>query len=245
MNRRPDDRGVSDVVSFVLVFSLVIGSVGLVTAFGLGTLQGVQEAERADAAERAFVVFARGIEGIEDGTRPTYRSELDISGATLAVSDGATVDVNVTGTGYDETVQLGAIEYRAGDTTFSYESGGVFRQDRDSSIAVVEPSFDCRDDHATVSLVELRAGGSRAVGGSVASVRVERRSAVLDYPDTRDDDTEFGVNATGVRVTTTSARWQSYFERSDDWTGTGTGPFDCAADRVFVRHTVVEVALRT
>jgi hypothetical protein len=237
MSRRRDDRGVSDVVSFVLVFALIISSVGLVTAFGLGTLQGIQQSERADAAERAFVVFTQGLDNVEDGTRPRFRGELDLSEATLAVTDGATVEVNVTGADYSRDVQLGALQYRTGDASFTYEGGGVFREDAGAPSVVVPPSFDCRDDHATVSLVELRADGSRSVGGGLAGVRVERETATVQYPESRGATT-----ATGLTVETTNARWQSYFERSDDWTG--AGPYTCSADRVFVRHTVLEVGLR-
>jgi hypothetical protein len=228
---------VSDVVSFVLVFALIISSVGLVTTFGLGTLQELQRSERADAAERAFVVFTRGLDGVEDGSRPRYQGEFDLSEATLTVTDGATVNVNVTGTGYHESVQLGALQYRTGDVSFTYESGGVFRRDAGGRATVVQPSFDCDDDYATLSIVELRTTGPQGVGGSVASVEVRRETATVRYPEVR------GTNAaTGMTVDTTSARWRLFFERSDDWTG--TGPYDCSADHVVVRHTLIGVELR-
>jgi hypothetical protein len=238
MSRRSNrDRAVSDVVSFVLVFALVISSVGLVTAFGLGTLQELQQSERADAAERAFVVLARGIDDVEDGRSPAYRGELEVSGATISVVNGTTVNVNVTGAPFNETHRLGGLQYRTADTSFTYESGGVFRGEPGGTVTVVAPSFDCRDDHATISMVELRSDRSRAVGGSIANVHVWRENATVTFPETRG-----GTAVTGVTVDTTSPRWRSYFERSDGWTG--TGPYTCTASRVFVRRTVLNVEIR-
>jgi len=58
-----DRRAVSDVVGYVLVFSLVSLTVGVVSVAGVGALQDARDVEQANNAERAFDVLGDNVEG--------------------------------------------------------------------------------------------------------------------------------------------------------------------------------------
>jgi len=49
-----DDRGVTELVSYVLIFSLVIATIGTVTVLGMSTLMDRQQAEQLNNVERSF-----------------------------------------------------------------------------------------------------------------------------------------------------------------------------------------------
>jgi FlaG/FlaF family flagellin (archaellin) len=55
---RSDERGVSELIGYVLAFSIVVASVGAVYAGGLGAAMEFQQDERETNAERAFVALA-------------------------------------------------------------------------------------------------------------------------------------------------------------------------------------------
>ena len=60
------DRAVSDVLGYVLIFSLITSSVGVVYVAGYGSLDSLRNAERFNNAERAFDVLDSNLEEFGD-----------------------------------------------------------------------------------------------------------------------------------------------------------------------------------
>jgi FlaG/FlaF family flagellin (archaellin) len=242
-----DDRAVSDVVAFVLVFALVITAVGLVTTVGFGSLQDVAQSEQAKSAEIAFDAVAETVAELERGTAPVRSSEVSLSDGSMSVVEGATVDVRVRNssesfgtTDYDYSRTTGGIEYRSADARFTYESGTVYRGGSAGSVLRSSPSMTCTGGTAVVSLVDLRVDGSAAVGSGSTTVVSRATNRSVLYSSARHADTE------AVRVTVASSgqeAWNEHFASAAGWTGSG-GTYTCSAERVFVRLTVVEVQFR-
>jgi len=80
-----DERGVSDVVGYVLIFSLIVATVGVVTTVGFSTLEDRQDAERVNNVERAFDVFANNMENVYRDGAPS-RGDGDAAGGWNAQS---------------------------------------------------------------------------------------------------------------------------------------------------------------
>lgn len=236
--RRGDDRAVSDTISFVLVFGLVITSVGLVSVFGLSALTDAKDGINAEAAERGFVTLADDIDELERTRSPIRTSEISLTDASIAVTTGPSVDIVVGNASYSETITLGALEYRTDATTVSYVGGGVFRTQAGGTVVVSPPSVRCTPRYATLSFVRLTVDGSNAVGGGTAQVAVTRSETSLAFPKTRAPQT-----VTNVSVTASDPRWQQYFSSQPGWTATGPDTSTCPTDRVFVRTTTVSVDL--
>ena len=58
------DRAVSDVVSYILVFALIISTVGIVSVSGISGLQDSRDGERVENAQRGFDLLADDVEDI-------------------------------------------------------------------------------------------------------------------------------------------------------------------------------------
>ena len=93
-SRRKRDRAVSETISFVLVFSLVIASVGTVYAVGVSELEETRDAERIENAQRAFDVLADNVRDVIEGA-PSRGTEVKLADATVRSADDAAMNVTV------------------------------------------------------------------------------------------------------------------------------------------------------
>jgi len=254
---RVTDRGVSDMVAFILVFSLIITSVGITYTYGYTTLTDYQENEQTRNAERAFVVLSDNIGEIESSHVEARTGELRLAGGTLSVENGTSIAVNATtGTGPDpyevmDPRTIGSLTYDYEGTTIEYENGAVFRQDGDGRyIMLTEPRYQCGESYAVVSVVELIpvTDGSLSSEGTV-QIRSELNTARLRYPVNRTGGNNTAVD--NVTVTVDSDKdeaWKEYFEDTGWEEGATTADgteYTCEASTgdidLYVRQTRINV----
>ena len=224
-------------VSFVLVFALTVSGVGLVTVFGMSSLVDVKDGASGEAAERGFVTLADSVDDLEAGQSPARTGELSLTDASLTVTAGTSLTVDVGGTAVSESIQTGGLAYRTSDTAVSYVGGAVFRTQDGGTAVVSSPSIRCAADHATVSIVRLDTLDTNSVAGGTAQATFFRSESTLVFPESRGPQ-----SVTGVSVTTSDPRWQQYFDSRPSWTASGD-TYTCTTDRVFVRRTTVSVTL--
>lgn len=240
---RDDDRGLSELIGYVLAFAVVVASIGIVYTAGLGSIQQYQQTEQERNAERAFVALAESLNDVQRGEAPARNGEIRLAGGTLAVDDGPTVEVAVDAGGGSRTVyagNVGALEYSLDGARVAYVAGAVLRADRGSAYIVDSPPFSCSDDRAIVSLVTLTEGDASSIStqGSVL-VEAEARSTSLRYPD----DAAANADADSVTLTFDSdtSAWGRALE-DDGWTESGGGDsYTCETDRVVVRRTTIRL----
>lgn len=245
MSHRPSvDRGVSETLSFVLVFVLIIGSIGLVYTVGLGGLQDARDHERITNAERAFEVFAENQDDIVLEGAPSRSTQIRLSSATISVGDSSSIQVS--GTHSDENFSyespkyaLGSLQYTSGESRVRYEGGAVIRTDAgDGGVMSREPPFvfDQDDDGNRTILQVIRLSGDDAAaisGDRVVQIRTERRLRSNDRVERRHFES--------VRVnvsTTTPDPWERYFEENG---------LECAEqtpDPELVDRTIVSCSLK-
>lgn len=251
---RTCDRGVSDVVAFVLTFTLIIGSVSVVYAFGMVTLNDIRATEQMNSADRSMQEFGKSLNAIHRETAPSRETELGLGGGQLTLRE-STVAVEVTDDGgggttlYAETFDLRALARESDrvDTVVAYEGGAVFRRTGlGVSLVRNEPVVRCTDSVAVVSLVQLR--GQIAVGaeGSVG-IRAVREQSGLAFPNASSQAATSATNLTvDVQGSRNEAGWRQYFEQADnDWAG-GDGRYYCeGVDTVYVRTSIINVQAAT
>jgi hypothetical protein len=238
------ERAVSDVVSFVIVFGLILASSGIVLTLGHEQLTTLREQEQLDNAERAFVLLSQNFEELESSRSVIGGGELDLDRGTLAYANESEVHVNVTNAGVETTVPLGEVAYRADERAVVYEGGGVIRQERNGALMQTPPKFACMDDTALVSLVTLRSERTNQLTSGVAGVVGRLNETELIYPRNRTGT--HGPGTTRVNVTVTSPRqetWNQFFEDQTGWSATDDpNTYACTGvEQVFVRRTVVNV----
>ncbi|THE62837.1 hypothetical protein D8Y22_20465 [Salinadaptatus halalkaliphilus] len=161
-----DERGVSEVLSFVLVFGIILSSVVVVGMVGFDSIQSYQQLEQQGNAERAMNAFADNANDIVryDGVNRragdlTLREGVVDPGASgsemnVSVHDGGDELWNSSGTYGDD---IGAFTYESESGTIAYEGGAVFREATDgTSVMRTDPMVTCRDDDiAMLSLVVI------------------------------------------------------------------------------------------
>lgn len=247
---RGDDRAVSEVLGFVLVFGIIIGSVGLLAFVGFEAMTEYQEGEQLRNAERGMVALADNFNDVlrSDGI-DERAGELALREGTITTGSGGAV-LNVTvetsdGTVYpleSGNVSLGTFQYAAGgrEDTIAYEGGGVFRGDSSGNVTISEPAVRCDEDSGAVivSLVAIEADNQ-----SLASSNVQEFTAVKQRYESRTVVTD--VEEVKLEFVEPSP-YQNGWERSltnDGWDDDGD-VFTCNGDdidRVSVHVVVIDV----
>lgn len=248
------DRAVSHAVGFVLVFSIIIASVGIVMTAGYDQLDDFRTDEQKQNAERAMTLLQQNVVEIQRGTSVRRSGEIDLNEGSLATLGTATsrIQVNVTDrTGpeanYRGEYTLSGAVYRVGDTEVALEGGALLRSQPSGTSMVEPPAFRCTDDRAMVSVVSFHNESfSQVSGGTVTTQLTENRSVV-----------RFPLNRTGVNSSEGLANvtvrihsdyddgWTSYLESEESgFEPTGTArEYVCKdVERYSVVQTTIDIA---
>jgi hypothetical protein len=217
-----DTRAVSEVVGYILVFSLVLGTITLVYAAGLSGLDDTRDAERITNAERAFDVLANNFQQMGRGEAPNRATEIKLAEAQLSTSTRR--EVNISADGVDPAVARPVtIRYNPGtDTSIVYENGAVIRVDNGNAVMLEEPDFLFDDGDVVVRYIEPR-GSGQSIGGTSTAVlvRAERTSSdVLVNNGSSPEDIVIKMQTHEDRA----GVWEEYYEEQiaaadSSWSG--------------------------
>jgi FlaG/FlaF family flagellin (archaellin) len=268
-----DDRSVSDVIAFILMFSIIITGVGIVSLGAFGDLTEFSDREKVENSERGLTAMAATLDELHR-ENDTYRSEIKLavggsssslkrSKLNITIRDNDT-ESPIDGYGQGDKDYLNSTEQRFArnpeDVVVSYEGGGVFR--RPGYGARYRPSMECRGDIAIVSFVTLKGENFRKSqgGGSTFSLNtrgVPGESPVADLGSTLLFDAQLdGQNRTyrdsseydvylNTSLTANPTQWQNYLNNSG-WTHKSpNGPVHkcLGVDAVLVRQVEIEITL--
>jgi len=227
-----DDRAVSQSIGFVLTFSIIIASVGLVSIVGYDQIQTARDNEQSKNAERAFLLIGQNIDEIERGQSPARRGELDLAGGSLdvlpATQSGIRVQIsNVSEPWtYDRAFTMRGLRYSTDETTVVYEGGSVIRDNKPGIVVQDGPTLVCTDDTAIVSVVTIEGEEDRQLSSGTVSMTVRKNTTSIEFPRNRT-----GVNSTAgqgrVAITVDSEfdeGWQRHLSDHDHWDQSGANP---------------------
>ncbi|WP_049982168.1 hypothetical protein [Halorubrum sp. BV1] len=242
-----DDRGVSNVVGYVLVFSLVTVTIGTVFTVGLAGVEDRQDAARLANVERAFEVLDDNVRDIQRYDDPSRSTEIRMNGGRLAVAEPTTVWIeNGSGGSITGPITTRPIEYTSGDTTIAYEAGALFRSDSGGTAVLSDPPFVAAAGETVLPVVRLfRVPGAATAGGD-GTVQIEASTpndGGLARLDATDDPRE-------IRVASPRApAWGRYFERTAGFEDVSANETVASAtitenQTVYVRRIAIDVALR-
>lgn len=215
-----DERAVSDVVGYVLIFSLIIATVGIVTTVGFSTLEDRQDAEQINNAERAFDVFATNVEDVYRGGAPTRATEMRLAGGTLQHGEPVTVTVqDAANPNINHTMELSPLVYTEGETAIVYTGGAIVRSESRGSAILREPPFVLGTDRSMLPFVTTtQSVGSTAISRQ-GTIKIESRQTNVNAT-TRSAIADGGE----LKLVVDSPRqkaWDQYLnseaERVDDW----------------------------
>jgi hypothetical protein len=252
MAERP--RAASEVLGFILVFTLVLSSVTLVSIVGLDVLSNAQANEQIHNAERAFGVLADNVAKVAGGEAPRRATEMDLANAQLHTMDNVTVNVTATG-GTDAAVERSVrpIRYSGqNDMSLYYEGGAVIRSDPDGDVVLREPPYVVTDERALVQIVAPQSATAIGVGSSTFRVVATAKNSTVAVEDRSGTFDRLLVNVTSPR----RDAWQSILEeegfgscrRGTDAAGDAfvtceRSPPSGSFDRLYVTSSEVAVSL--
>ncbi|WP_276253768.1 DUF7289 family protein [Halomontanus rarus] len=240
------DRAVSEVIAFVLVFSIIIGSVGILYMTGFQSMTDFQEGEQMRNAERAMSALGENLNDVQRNSGIQERSgELSLRGGTVSsTDDGTTLEISVFDSSteiHSENVDLGSITYQQDSSLIAYEGGGVFRGvegEPSQSVVIDRPRLTCTDTAAVISLVKISGDGDeRSIGGedNVEVTVMESETRVETFSDA--DSVEITVDSSAYEN-----GWESVFDQNEwSWDGSTETATCSVASAVTVRIVEVEV----
>ncbi|MFB6150718.1 MAG: hypothetical protein ABEJ40_02820 [Haloarculaceae archaeon] len=246
MSLHGDTRAARNVIGLTLTFSVIIVSVGLTATVGYQQLDRVNEVNRIENAEEGMKQVTAALERLQQGRSVVATTELNLGGGTLAVTDGAEMTVRAT-RNFNVTFPTGGLAYRLGETSYTYESGALFRTDRNRSVMIARPTMSCTKHQAVVSVVTVRAQSAESFSGGVVTLKGAVESSQLVYPLNRTGP-DSAADAPEANVTVSSPRagaWSAYFAESGSWTESAAleDTYVCdGVDAVYVRRVVIEVS---
>ncbi|WP_224447162.1 DUF7289 family protein [Haloprofundus salilacus] len=243
----------SETVSFILVFALITGMVGVVYVSGFSGLQDARDAERFTNAERAFDVMADNLADIHHEDAPSRATELKLAEAQLLLGQSHSVGVNIAGRDATDDPEKShqPIVFRTGSgSELVYENGAVIRTDPGGGAVMLrEPDLVYRvvgDERVLlVPMILTNPGGDRTnVGGSMTVlVRVEHASTER-FLEATDTTATLSLDTTPERA----PAWERYLEdelgRECELTGAAASTVTCSdipADRIQVTATYLSV----
>jgi hypothetical protein len=248
MSTQRRERAISQVVGFVLLFSLIVATASIAYVAGFQGLTDVRDGERLQNAERAFELVADDVETLRSGA-PQRRTRVPLAGGRLAFGETATLRLSIndtSGTNTNRTWRLAyePLVYAAGDTRISYAQGAVIREQPNGQLVHRGPPFVFRDDRAVVPLTNTTPAADDGIGGTdSAVVHLDRRNnTVLETPNTT-----AGYDVVWINVSSPRAQsWHQYFNRT---AGVSCEPLaggsaNCSArglEEIYVSRTDVRV----
>ena len=250
-----DDRGVSDVVGYILVFSLITITIGTVFAVGITGVEDRREAERVANVERAFDVLDDNLRDVQRYGDPNRATEIRLAGGTLSTStESRFVLANTSNASEVDNRTLDAwtsktIVYQEDDTTIAYDAGALVRGDGDGSVMLSEPRFVAANGRTTIPIVALvRGDGEESVAGD-GTVQITAVEGVTTESETTRFDAS-GDLYLWVETDQPDA-WASYFNRTDGFQNEVSAGTDSVAvaklehdDEVYVREVVRLIGLQ-
>jgi hypothetical protein len=236
MTERDVDRGLSDVLGYVIVFSLVVTAVLLVTVGGLAALEDARDTEQARNAERAFDVIADNFASIYERNAPSRSSEIDLGESELFYGNNVSIEILSDG---DRTLSrdVRPVEMQVvDDRSIIYEAGAVFRQNGESISMVRPPPFLLSSERVHLPLIQTTAPDIESAGSTTVLLRgVSDGRDIVGTSNQELTDIDGVNNLTGlneITVRITSPRfeaWARYFEEEglDCVTRVGENEADC------------------
>ena len=252
-----DDRGVSDVVGYILVFSLITVTIGTVFAVGITGVEDRREAERVANVERAFDVFDDNLRDVQRYDDPNRATEIRLAGGTLSVDEETrfvlanTSDPDELDNRTLDEWTSKTVAYEEDETTIAYEAGALVRGDGEGSVMLSEPRFVAAANRTTLPLVALVAGdGAERVAGD-GTVQI----TATEDSNADSETVRFGA-ASGETLylwveTDRPDAWARYFDRLVGFENATPADADGVAvaelshdDLVYVRETVRLIGLQ-
>ncbi|MFC7138953.1 hypothetical protein ACFQMA_03760 [Halosimplex aquaticum] len=257
MNGRPagDERAVSDVVGFVLVFAMIVSVVGIVSLSGLASLESARDAQQTDNAVRAMEVLSDNMGDIAERGAPSRATEISLEDASLSLANETIVTVRDPNESTSDpsflvnrTHKIRPIVYDDGDTELVYAMGAIFRDDPQGGTVVQSwsPVFDKERTLIPIVTTVSATDTGQQIQSSTVLVRASANDRLVPVADDTGKYDDVWINVTSPR----RDLWLSMLGRDPALTCSRSGServscqLDETPEQLFVTEVRIAVQLK-
>jgi len=247
----PDERGVSEVLSYILVFSVVTVTIAFVLGNGVGAVTSTQQNARIDAATSGVAILDKSVQTVYQTGVPRRATELKPNGGTLSVGGRFDVDIEISRDG-DSLFRYGAASSRfthtIDDQSVGLALGARFRSGPGRVAMIDDPPFLFNESRTNLPLVLFTGADSVSTGSPVQIVASSENDRLLAHRS-QTSGTPYTVELTIETTPERAAAWDRYFQREgldpvDDDPSDGTVVYTHETNRVVVQQFTVGLSLR-
>lgn len=184
-SRESDDRGVSESIGFLLIFTIIIAGIGLVTLYGYPMISEQQVSADEKIMEKNMIVLQNDFKSLAYKTVPYKETSLKIGSGPLTVygSSSSSFDITYTTsagvTEYDSNwFDPGELRYESvsAQTDISLQNGAVVMRPRiqSGSTMLAEPRwfYDETTKTMVINLIGIKSGGGASAREGIGTVQM-------------------------------------------------------------------------
>ncbi|MDO8872277.1 MAG: hypothetical protein Q7V05_06055 [Methanoregula sp.] len=251
---RSNDRGVSESIGFLLIFTIMITGIGLVTLYGYPLLLQQQVSADEKIMQKNMIVLQNDVKSLAYKTVPFKETSLKIGQGSLIVYNWSHLPVSSTIMIYTDIANKYVDSFHSGDLRYYSEAAGsemslqngavvTRRLVEPGSVMLAEPRwfYDGKTNTVVINFINMTGpdGISRAgVGtvqmalGDVRYTKTEIPAGIPIYLDYTPDSTQ-----------DYSVAWDNYFVNTMKMTETGASPWPTKTYRLDMVDTARLVTL--
>lgn len=201
----PEERGVSEVLGYSLIFGLILISITAVSVGGVDSLQSVRDAEQMNNAERAFEVLADNTADIYKRDAPSRATEFSVGAASMYTGTNTTIRIFDTDGSPDKEFIVTPLVFESGDENkIVYEAGAIFRTRRDAGRIVRKPPHDWSVGPPLVTIVATFSRHTESVAGTDILARMKTRERTVPFdarpPPSAGSRSDYMISITSERA---------------------------------------------
>lgn len=215
--------GVSEVLSFTLIFALMLGTIALLYTQAYPILEQEKNVEIDRNVERSLSILDENIDTVARGEAPSRETELKVSDSVLRVDDdgyNVTYSFYKNGNYSNYTISPDVMTYEtATGARYYYLNGGIVHQQGESVYFVEEPdAIRSHKSKLQLTLLGMNSRGGELSGGThTISTTGGDGQAIFVYPESGETTIR-----TTVRMDTpnTAERdfWRNYYQSKAEFT---------------------------
>jgi hypothetical protein len=231
-----DERGVSEAIGFLLIFSLVVVGIGLVSLYGYPVLLQQQVSADQRIMEKNMIVLQNDIKSLSFKNVPYKETSLKVGGGPLTVYNTSFTPRSsfeiIDGGSFDETFYPGQLQYYSvgSQQVIVIENGAVMerRELETGSFMLAEPRWFVDTDPVsgkTTAVIYLIGMNSTELLSRTGVGTVKMQMAETNY-------TEYITLLNPITVkyipnpnNDFSVAWRNYLINTLKWTETGPGSY--------------------
>lgn len=171
------NRAVSEVIGYVIIFGIVMLSIGMIYAVGFPVLKSSTDATQFQSIEQGFLILQTDLFKVALDQAPVRTTKLGTAeGGSLRTDPAAcnlTIEITHSGTRVNHSILMGNIEFNSRVGSVACENGAVVVKYQAGSVMLSNPRMFNSTDQGDIlfSLVKINDSCS-SFGGGIAQVTI-------------------------------------------------------------------------